>query len=219
MTTQVPYSGSGLGEVARSRSRSPSVPRVGDRASSSTAGATSPPQTSPPAKASRSRRPACTLIDLATRLDQGQLERAINEADRLDLIDPERLRSVLDEVPRRRGLAALRKTLDRRTFFLTDSELERVFIPIVRKAGFARPQTQQYVNGFKVDFYWPDLGLVVETDSLSHHRTPGEQAQDRLRDQVHTAAGLTTLRFSHGQVWYERGRVELTLKAVRRRLS
>ena len=163
--------------------------------------------------------PACTLIDLATRLDRGQLERAINEADRLDLIDPERLRSVLEGLPQRPGLTVLRDTLDRHTFTLTDSELERAFIPIARKAGLVRPETQQYVTGFRLDFYWPDLGLVVETDSLRHHRTAAEQAQDRLRDQAHAAAGLTTLRFTHGQVWYERGHVELTLKAVCRRLS
>ena len=30
-----------------------------------------------------------------------------------------------------------------------------------------------------------------------------EQARDRLRDQTHTAAGLTPLRFTHEQVRYE----------------
>jgi very-short-patch-repair endonuclease len=29
------------------------------------------------------------------------------------------------------------------------------------------------VNGFKVDFFWPELGLVVETDGWRYHRTPG----------------------------------------------
>jgi very-short-patch-repair endonuclease len=89
----------------------------------------------------------------------------------------------------------------------------------IDKAGLSRPETQCYVNGFKVDFYWPELHLIVETDGLRYHRTPAQQTRDRLRDQVHTAAGLTTLRFTHAQVFYDRGHVELTLKAVRRRLS
>ena len=59
------------------------------------------------------------------------------------------------------------------------------------------------VNGFEVDFYWPDLGLVVETDGWRYHRTPSAQTRDALRDQTHTAAGLTPLRFSHCQVKYE----------------
>ncbi len=63
------------------------------------------------------------------------------------------------------------------------------------------------VNGFEVDFYWPDLGLVVETDGLRYHRTPSAQSRDALRDQTHTAAGLTPLRFSHYQVKYEPGYV------------
>jgi very-short-patch-repair endonuclease len=40
-------------------------------------------------------------------------------------------------------------------------------------------------------------------DGLRYHRTPAEQARDRLRDQAHTAAGLAQLRFTHEQVRYE----------------
>jgi very-short-patch-repair endonuclease len=35
------------------------------------------------------------------------------------------------------------------------------------------------VNGYRIDFYWPDLELVVETDGLRYHRTPEQQAKDR----------------------------------------
>ena len=59
------------------------------------------------------------------------------------------------------------------------------------------------VNKFEVDFFWPDLGLIVETDGWRYHRTPSAQTRDALRDQIHTAAGLTPLRFSHYQVKYE----------------
>jgi very-short-patch-repair endonuclease len=162
--------------------------------------------------------PICTLIDLAARLPAGQIERAINEADRLDLTDPERLRSVLDQVRRRPGARLLRRTLDRRTFALTDSELERRFLPLAHKAGLPPPQTGQMVNGFKVDFYWPELGLVVETDGLRYHRTPAQQARDRLRDQAHVAAGFTCLRFTRAQVTFDPSHVKTTLSEVVRRL-
>jgi very-short-patch-repair endonuclease len=104
--------------------------------------------------------------------------------------------------------------LDRRTFRLTKEELERRFLPLARKAGLPVPLTGQWVNDFEVDFYWPDLGLVVETDGLRYHRTPAEQARDRLRDQAHTAAGLTQLRFTHEQVRYEPGHVVRILAAT-----
>lgn len=163
--------------------------------------------------------PVRTLIDLARRLDRDQLEAAINEADKHDLTDPEALQSALDALPRQPGVRALRRTLSDRTLALTDSELERRFLPIAAKAGLPPPQTGRRVNGFKVDFFWPDLGLVVETDGLRYHRTAAQQARDRRRDQAHVAAGLTALRFTHAQVSYGSGEVEATLSAVARRLA
>jgi len=163
--------------------------------------------------------PATTLLDLATRLDRPKLERAIGEADRLDVIDPERLRAKLDRMDGRSGVRALRATLDRHTFRLTRSELERLFIPIARRAGLRMPETLQVVDGFEVDFFWPELGLVVETDGLRHHRTPAQQAKDLVRDQAHKAAGRECLRFSHAQVRYDPRHVERTLTEVSRRLG
>jgi very-short-patch-repair endonuclease len=124
----------------------------------------------------------------------------------------------LNGLGRRPGTAALSKALDRRTFTLTDSQLERQFLPLAGKAGLPQPQTGRVVNGFKVDFYWPELGLVVETDGLRYHRTPAQQARDRLRDQAHTAAGLVCLRFTRAQVALEPRHVEATLSAVADRL-
>lgn len=163
-------------------------------------------------------QPICTLVDLAARLPANQLEAAVNEADKRDLIDPETLRSGLEDLGGRRGVPALRRVLDRRTFTLTDSELERRFLPIARRAGLTKPDTGRRVNGFKVDFHWPDLGLVVETDGLRYHRTPAQQARDRLRDQAHASAGVTSLRFTHAQIAYEPDHVQATLTAVAQRL-
>lgn len=127
----------------------------------------------------------------------------INEADKYNLAHPPGIRRALEERAAEPGTARLRRVLDRRTFRLTKEELERCFLPLAAKAGLPVPLTGQWVNEFEVDFYWPDLGLVIETDGLRYHRTPAEQARDRLRDQAHTAAGLTQLRFTHEQVRYE----------------
>jgi very-short-patch-repair endonuclease len=158
--------------------------------------------------------PVQTIVDLALRLDRRGLERMINEADKYDLAHPPELREALDLRQGEPGLARLRTILDRRTFRLTKEELERRFLPLARKAGLATPLTGTWVNDFEVDFYWPDLGLVVETDGLRYHRTPAEQARDRLRDQAHTAAGLTQLRFTHEQVRYEPDHVVRILAAA-----
>jgi hypothetical protein len=110
--------------------------------------------------------PIGTLLDLATRLPTRALERAVNEADKRHLVTPHALRAALAAYTGQPGAPALRALLDSRTFRLTDSELERRFMPIARAAGLAPPLTGQRVNGFKVDVYWPDLGLVVDTDGL-----------------------------------------------------
>jgi very-short-patch-repair endonuclease len=162
--------------------------------------------------------PVQTLVHLAIRLGPRGLEAAVNEADGLGLVDPESLRATLARFPAGPGLGRLRILLDRHTFVLTDSELERHFLRVAQRAGLPLPLPGQWVNGFEVDFFWPDLGLVVETDGLRYHRTPAQQARDRLRDQRHTTAGLTSLRFTHWQITHEQRYVAATLKAVARRL-
>lgn len=147
--------------------------------------------------------PARTLVDLGTELSPIRLERAVNEADKHDLIDPETLRSRLDDYAGEPGVRLLRQLLDKRTFRLSDSDLEIFFRPIAAQAGLPPPLSKQIVNGWEVDFYWPDLGLVIETDGLRYHRTPSSQSRDAKRDRAHILAGMTPLRFTHYEIRYE----------------
>jgi very-short-patch-repair endonuclease len=162
--------------------------------------------------------PPQTFVDIATELASHRLERAVNEADKRDLIDPDSLRAALDDYVGQPGVKLLRTVLDRHTFRLSDTDLELLFRPIAESAGLSVPLTKQVVNGFEVDFYWPDLGLVIETDGWRYHRTPAAQSRDALRDQIHTASGLTPLRFSHYQVKYEPGHVRGVLGRTAARL-
>jgi hypothetical protein len=134
---------------------------------------------------------ARTLVDLATELDEIAVERAVNEADKRDLIDPEALRTALDRYEGEPGAPLLRKFLDKKTFRLSDSDLEIFFRVIAVEAGLPCPLSKQIVNGWEVDFYWPDLGLVVETDGLRYHRTASAQTRDARRDRAHALAGMT----------------------------
>jgi very-short-patch-repair endonuclease len=164
-------------------------------------------------------QPVQTLIDLATELPTNRLERAVNEADKLDLVDPEALREALDHHAGEPGVKPLRALLDKHTFRLSDTELEVLFRPLAAAAGLPVQLTKQVVNGFEVDFHWPDLGLVVETDGLRYHRTAAAQTRDAKRDQTHTAAGLTRLRFTHWQVKHEPAYVREVLARTRGHLA
>lgn len=161
--------------------------------------------------------PVSTLVDLASCAPEWRVERAINEADRLDLIDPEALRRAVDGLGPRPGMACMRRLLGLDAF--TESGLERRFLAIVRAAGLPVPETQAIVNGYRVDFYWPKLGLVVETDGWRYHRTPGEQASDHRRDQAHVGSGLTTVRFGEEQIRHGPDEVRRALASVIGRLE
>jgi hypothetical protein len=162
--------------------------------------------------------PVQTMLDLATVQGPRYLLRSINEADIRDVIDAERLRREIEERPGAAGVRPLRRLLDRDTFALSREELERLFLPLAREAGLPLPLTQVIVNEFEVDFFWPDLRLVVETDGWRYHRTPAAQSRDALRGQVHTASGLTPLRFSHHQIKYEPDHVRRILAETAARL-
>jgi very-short-patch-repair endonuclease len=155
--------------------------------------------------------PARTLVDLATELDEVAVERAVNEADKRDLIDPETLRSALGDYEGEPGAPLLRELLDSRTFRLSDSDLEIFFRSIAAEAGLRAPLSKQMVNGWEVDFYWPELGLVVETDGLRYHRTASTQTRDARRDRAHALAGMTPLRFTHYEIKHESARVQAEL--------
>jgi hypothetical protein len=144
----------------------------------------------------RSRIPVTTPV-------RTLIERAVNQADKYDLLDPEALREVL--VPRtgQPGVKRLASLLDRHTFRLSDSDLEIYFRPLAAESGLPVPLTKDWVLGFEVDFHFPTLDLLVETDGLRYHRTPSQQARAVRRDQTHTAAGLRVLRFTHWQIAYE----------------
>lgn len=153
-----------------------------------------------------------TLIDEAGRLARPRLERAVNEADKLDRVKVDELHAAL---PRYRGVPgarALRGLLDPLVFRLSDSELEQKMRECADAAGLPAPETKAWVNSFEVDFFWPRLGIVVEADGLRYHRTPLQQRRGLERDQAHTASGLRPLRFSHWQIAFEPSYVQRILR-------
>jgi hypothetical protein len=82
---------------------------------------------------SMSRRPR----DLASRRHGPKtLERTINEADKLEVVDADSLRWALGDHSGEPGIRLLRHVLDKHTFRLSDDELERPF----RQHAACRPR-------------------------------------------------------------------------------
>jgi very-short-patch-repair endonuclease len=156
--------------------------------------------------------PAQTLIDVAHGWPQPKLEQAIGEADLKRIVSLGALRTGATKAGR--SGAALRSVIDRATFRVTQSELEREFLRLVAKARLPLPDTQRRFGTTRVDFYWPEIGLVVETDGGRFHANAIQQTADRKRDQAHLRAGRTPLRLTHGQVFFDKAETTALLVDV-----
>ena len=110
---------------------------------------------------------AVVLVDLATCVEDFELEAAVSEADHRNLIKPKTLRLAIDGLGRRPGAVRLRNLLDATAYELTTTKLEHLFRALAQDAGLPRPQTQAQLGRSRVDFYWPELGLIVEAEASS----------------------------------------------------
>lgn len=103
-------------------------------------------------------QPVQTFLDLVSGMGPRDLERAINEADKVDVIDADALRKALDERPGEMGVRPLRRILDKHTFRLSDDELERLFRPLAAAAGLPVPLTKHMVNKIRGRLLLAGLG-------------------------------------------------------------
>jgi very-short-patch-repair endonuclease len=153
--------------------------------------------------------PAQTLIDIATSPD---IEQAIGEAVLRRLVGLEALQTAAAKAGR--SGAPLRRVIHRATFRVTQSELERAFLRLLAKASLPLPATQERFGKYRVDFFWPDIGLVVETDGGRFHASALQQLEDRRRDQAHIRAGRMAMRLMHWQVVHEQAETTTLLADV-----
>jgi very-short-patch-repair endonuclease len=163
--------------------------------------------------------PALTLVDIAPRLGTGGLETALGKADSKNIVKVGAVRAFTAKHPRLPGAKLVRETLDRRTFRVTETELEKEFLRLMRSAALPLPRTQIVKGTARVDFIWPELGLVIEVDGLRYHRTAIQQSADAKRDHAHQLAGRTPMRFSHAQVFFEPAYVVETVTEMIGRLA
>lgn len=157
--------------------------------------------------------PTRTIQDLAQVLTPHRLQRVLHKAEHLKLLDAAGLAAT---PPGRRSIA-LRKGLEQLRsagLQLTRSELEERMLALLDAHHLPHPQTNVVVEGHEVDFFWPEHGLVVETDGAATHLTPTAFQADRRKDAELVLAGLRVVRFTHDQVAHGPGEVAVTIAAL-----
>jgi very-short-patch-repair endonuclease len=151
---------------------------------------------------------ARTLLDLAGRLDPGELEAALDDAERRGLVWRPHLRWRSEELRRRGrpGVPALVRLLDRTEGRpLGDSWLEQAAIRHIVTAGLPVPRVQvrkRKAGGgiARVDLLWDDARLVVELAGHGTHSTRRQRQADAERSARLGLGGWRVVAFTYGDV-------------------
>lgn len=148
-----------------------------------------------------------TLLDLAATEPRRKLERTLDDAERLRLLDMRALEAVLGDSRGRRGTTALLSLLKEHTAgsTLTRNQLEERFLHLCREHGLPQPKVNTWISlpgneGYRADFLWPSHSLIVEVDGFGSHSTRRAFGHDRRRDRRLRLAGYQTLRFTEDEV-------------------
>jgi very-short-patch-repair endonuclease len=150
---------------------------------------------------------ARTLLDVAATVPPDRLERALAQAERLQLYDQRAITDVLQRANGHRGKATLAQATAGEPK-LTRSELEQRFLALVRKAGLPEPLSNHVLADLdhqrhEVDFYFPAQRLVVELDGWDTHKTRAAFKSDRRKDAALTSVGYRVMRFTYDDVVHE----------------
>jgi very-short-patch-repair endonuclease/predicted transcriptional regulator of viral defense system len=162
--------------------------------------------------------PARTVLDLASKLPYRQLERAVDEAERLGLCTGEDLDEIVRRHAGRAGVGALRFLLEehRAGSTATCNDFEEKFLALCRRHRLPQPGVNVSLLDYIVDFLWPRAKLVVELDGRATHGTRRAFQEDRDRDGRLTVAGYRVLRFTW---WDVTRRPAVVADRVRRMLG
>jgi hypothetical protein len=138
------------------------------------------------------------LVDLSDILTAHQIANVIHELAFRGRYVEAAVRDAMVRANGRRKLHVLERAmaLHRDGSAGTRSGAEDAFLALVEP----EPQVNEGLLGIEVDFHWPELRLAVEIDGAGHLRR-ATKADDARRDAALAAAGFTTLRFRHTQVF------------------
>lgn len=153
--------------------------------------------------------PARTVLDLCRSCDPDNLENALDDAIRRNLITPKQLlaRVRVTACKGRVGLPLLERMLDERCGTpVSGSSLENRFAKMLRRAGLPTPVRQFVIRGpdtgfvARVDFAYRESRLAIEIDGYQHHSGRKHWEHDRARQNRIVELGWFPLRITARQI-------------------
>jgi hypothetical protein len=157
-----------------------------------------------------------TLLDLAIRARPDQLERLLERAEELELLDVSAVEVLLDRAGGHRGRGRLGRAL---AVYCPDpaftrSRFERAFRRRVAAAGITAPSMNVNAHGYELDAYWPDLRFAVELDLFETHGSRAAFERDRLRQEELKLLGIEMIRVTRPRFLREPDAVLTNLAAL-----
>jgi very-short-patch-repair endonuclease len=141
---------------------------------------------------------ARTVLDMAPRLSESQLTRAVNDLRLKKVLSMPALADVVDRNPRYAGAPLLRPLIETAQREPTRSELEDAFLKLMRKYHLPMPEINVHVAGYRIDALFPDHRLVVELDGWGSHKSRYAFNRDRRQDaDILAATGMPTVRLPY----------------------
>lgn len=95
----------------------------------------------------------------------------------------------------------------------TRSDPEAEFLRLCRRHHIPKPEVNQPIGRFTVDFLWRKQRLVVETDAWTTHRGAQAFEDDHQRDLELTQLGFRVLRFTAAQIRNQPAAIAATLRS------
>jgi very-short-patch-repair endonuclease len=140
--------------------------------------------------------PARTLLDIAPRLAERVLRRAVNDLRRQRHLHPQQLEDVVRRFPRAPGARRLRRFVEAPRDNPTRSDLEDRFLAFVERFGLPRPEINARVAGREVDAWFAQERVIVELDGWEFHGDRDSFEDDRDKDATALALDIPTVRLT-----------------------
>lgn len=136
--------------------------------------------------------PAWTAVETARMLTRPRALATLDAALHSGWCTPREIEQAITEQKGRRGIVAVRAlapVADGRAESPMESEARLVMID----GGLPLPELQYEIDNWRVDFAWPDAGVVAEYESVEWHAGRLEMLRDRARFAAIQQLGWTVI--------------------------
>lgn len=161
---------------------------------------------------------ARTLVDLAGAVNEAGLARAVHEAEVQRVLDVDAIAAVMTRLPRRRGVARLRRLLSSSDSGISSEAFVNAFLRLCSRHGLPAPRISKHVHTrdrlAEADIVFPEHAVIVELDSERFHHTRRSFHSDRRRDTALAAEGWLTVRLTWSRITRESADVAAELRRI-----